>query len=169
MESLNGQLIDIAKYQGRPILLSFFRDTNCPFCNLRIHQMIRKMEQWKNSDLVVIGFFTSSREEIERFTGKQNPPFAIIPDPDLVMYDAYGLEKSFLGKLKSLFRFRKMIQAMMAGVFSIRSLPKRNTLPADFLIDENQIITHAYYGKDLADHVPFEEIEKWLRDSVVYQ
>ena len=34
-------------------------------------------------------------------------------------------------------------------------------IPADFLIDENQIIYKAYYGKNFGDHLSIESILKW--------
>lgn len=163
MIALNGQVIDLRSFAGSPVLLSFFRDTTCLFCNLRIHQMIKWLELNAHSNLKVIALFTSSKEEIQKFTGTQKPPFHIIPDPHLEMYQSYGIGKSIWGKFKALLRFRKMYQALSARVFSIRSLPKRNTLPADFLIGPDQKIYSSYYGKDLGDHISFLIIEEWLK------
>jgi peroxiredoxin len=162
MIDLNGQVIDLRSFAGSPVLLSFFRDTTCLFCNLRIHQMIKWLDGNPYPDLKVIAFFTSSADEIKKYTGSQSPPFPIIPDPAYKIYNEYGIGTSIWGKLKALLRFRKMYQALSVGVFSIRSLPKRNTLPADFLIGPDQKIHSAYYGKDLGDHISFLTIEEWL-------
>ncbi|MNY68092.1 hypothetical protein D3C86_2058000 [compost metagenome] len=37
-----------------------------------------------------------------------------------------------------------------------------NRIPADFLIREDGVIDVAYYGADVGDHVPLEQLERWL-------
>ena len=110
-KDLNGVAFDIESLKGLPVLLSFFRDTTCIFCNLRVHQMIKWLETNKTHNLQVIALYTSPEEEIKNYTGKQNPPFVTIPDPGLRIYHQYGLESSLKGKLIALLRFKKIIQS----------------------------------------------------------
>ena len=35
-----------------------------------------------------------------------------------------------------------------------------HSIPADFLLDENLNIIKAHYGKDIPDHLPFDQIEE---------
>ena len=44
-----------------------------------------------------------------------------------------------------------------------------NGMPADFPVDEQDVIHHTYYGKDGGDHSPFEIIpvlEKWAERAL---
>lgn len=47
---------------------------------------------------------------------------------------------------------------MASGFFNMKAISDKPLIPADFLIDEHQNISKAYYGKDFGDHLPIEEI-----------
>jgi len=55
----------------------------------------------------------------------------------------------------------KMMKVMFSKFFNLNSIKEKPILPADFLIDENQLIYKAYYGSDFGDHLTFEEILNW--------
>ena len=59
--------IDLSAYKnkGKKILISFFRNVACPFCNFRIHQLTTKNDQWKN-DLEMIFFLEAEKEVVLR-------------------------------------------------------------------------------------------------------
>jgi hypothetical protein len=38
---------------------------------------------------------------------------------------------------------------------------KKTLVPADFLIDD-LIVKHAYYGKNISDHIPMETVMKFI-------
>lgn len=93
-----------------------------------------------------------------QFAGKEILPFSIIPDPEEKLYRLYGLQRSILGKMKTMLQFGKMKEIMSEGLFNLQSMTKPNTLPADFLIDEKGQIIEAYYGKDFGDHIGLNKI-----------
>lgn len=158
-----GNNISIEDFQGQKVLLSFLRTAACPFCNLRVHEMMKKQAEWEDQDLVTIAVFASPASEILKYAGKQDPPFPIIADPTEYLYRQYGIGHSLLGKLKAMARIREIFQIMTKGYFNMESLFEKTVMPADFLIDENGIIVHSYYGKDFGDHIPFESIDSWLK------
>ena len=43
----NGEHFQLSDYQGKPIILSFFRDASCPFCSLRADEFTKKYMEWK--------------------------------------------------------------------------------------------------------------------------
>ena len=167
-KDIYGNSISIEDFQGQKVLLSFLRTAACPFCNLRVHELMKKQAEWENKDLVTIAVFVSPASEIQKYTGKQKPPFPIIADPTENLYRQYGIGHSFLGKLKALARIREMLQIMTKGYFNVQSLFEKTVMPADFLIDENGIIVHTYYGKDFGDHIPFEKIDAWVRTDDLF-
>lgn len=157
---LNNQ-ITLSDFKGKKVLLSFFRGGACPFCNMRVRELINNYPKFEENGIVIIAFFASSKEDILEFTGKQNAPFSIIPDPTLKFYTKYGVEQSKWGMLKTMLNPIKMINMMTSGFFNFKSSKDKPIVPADFLIDEHQIIQKAYYGSDFGDHINIQEILNW--------
>ena len=148
-------------YKGNKILLSFFRGASCPFCNLRVNQLIKRHADFDKQNIQIIGIFASTQSEIAKYAGKQNPPFPIIPDPTGALYKSYRVESSQLGMLKSMMQPVKMWRVMTSGFFNMNAIADKPLIPADFLIDEKGIIQRAYYGSDFGDHLPIEDILTW--------
>ncbi len=160
-EDYLGNEIDLSNHKGKKILLSFFRGASCPFCNLRINQLIKSYSEFEKRNMVIIAFIAAPKEAILSYAGKQEAPFAIIPDPWLDIYKLYGIESSHSGMFKAMAKPIKMFHVMTSGFFNLKSVTDRPLIPADFLIDENQSIYRAYYGDDFGDHIPIEEILEW--------
>jgi peroxiredoxin len=153
--------IQLKNYQGKKILLVFFRVATCPFCNMAVQELIRNHSEFEKKDIQIIGLFSSSKEDILKYAGKQKPPFPIIADPNFEIYKAYGVEISYGGMMKSMLNPKKVFKAMFGGFFNMKSMKDKPIIPADFLIDEHQIIHRAYYGKDFGDHIPVAEVLEW--------
>lgn len=164
-EDIFEDIIDLEAYRGQKVFLSFYRSASCPYCNLRVHEIIKNMDYFREKGLVVISFFMSDKQEIIKYTGKQNPPFPIIADPGEKYYKMYGLEKSFAGKIKAVFRIGEMMKIFANGFFNMQALKNDNTLPGDFLINGDGTIELAYYGKDFGDHIDFEVINNWINNK----
>jgi len=77
-----GNRIKSSDYKGQKVYLSFFRGASCPFCNLRVHQLIKNYSKFEANKIQIITFFAATKEEINKYAGKQNAPFTIIPDPN---------------------------------------------------------------------------------------
>ncbi|MBI2279812.1 MAG: AhpC/TSA family protein [Bacteroidetes bacterium] len=157
---LNNQ-VTLSDYKGKKVLLSFFRGAACPFCNMRVRELINNYPKFEEKGIVIIAFFASSKEEISEYAGKQNAPFSIIPDPTLKFYIKYGVEQSKWGMLKTMLNPIKMVNMMTSGFFNLKSSKDKPIVPADFLIDEHQSVHAVYYGKDFGDHMNIEKILKW--------
>ena len=69
-EDILGNKIDLKDFRGKKIFLSFYRGASCPFCNLRVHELIKHVDVFREKELVIIGVFTSERQEIMEFVGK---------------------------------------------------------------------------------------------------
>jgi peroxiredoxin len=68
---ISGNKIDLEALRGKKVFLSFYRGASCPFCNIRVHEIIGQMDHFQDKGSVVIGFFTSGKQEIMEFAGKQ--------------------------------------------------------------------------------------------------
>lgn len=156
---LNNQ-ITLSDYKGKKVLLSFFRGAACPFCNMRVRELINNYPKFEEKGIVIIAFFASSNEEINEYAGKQKAPFAIIPDPTLKIYTKYGVEQSKWVMFKTMLNPIKMVNMMSSGFFNLKSSKDKPIVPADFLIDENQIIQKIHCGSDFGDHMNIEDILK---------
>ena len=157
---IQGNKIDLNDYKGQKVLLTFFRVASCPFCNMAVQELIRGHEALEKKGIKVIALFASPAEEILHYAGKQNPPITILADPDFKIYKKYGVQFSYGGMMKTIFNPSSVFKAMKSGFFNMKSMTKRPIIPADFLIDENQIIVKAHYGKDFGDHIPVADLLK---------
>ncbi|MDH3710070.1 MAG: AhpC/TSA family protein [Cyclobacteriaceae bacterium] len=150
-------------YKGKKVLLSFFRGASCPFCNLRIHQLIKQFSEFEQQGIAIIAVFAASSKEISSYAGQQNAPFPIVSDPHLDLYRKYGIEATSWGMVRAMINPLKMIKVMFSGFFNMKSLNDKPLIPADFLIDEDQKLYRVYYGKDFGDHLSMKEILGWKR------
>lgn len=159
---LNNQNITLSDYKGKKVLVSFYRYASCPLCNLRISELIENNDILMEKDLCLIAFFQSPKESILRYVGQQSVPFPIIADPERIIYKKYGIETSLMGMIKVILKPIKLLEAMNKGFKPGKMEGSKSLLPADFLIDLDQKIVKAYYGKDIGDHLPIEDILKYL-------
>lgn len=163
VENINGRLISLRDFRGKKLMLSFYRYSECIYCNLRIHQLIKRYDDYNGKGLEKIAFFQSSKNQIEKYTGKLNPPFHIISDTHRKIYRAYGVEEySLSGYIKGFFQIPKAIKAISLGFIPKSGEGSKTLIPADFLIAEDGKISKAYYGSDISDHIPFGEIENFI-------
>ncbi|MBL4667766.1 MAG: redoxin domain-containing protein [Flavobacteriales bacterium] len=156
-----GNAVNLSDYKGKKVFLTFLRGASCPFCSMRMRDLINKHSNFKANGIEVIVFYASSKELITKYAGKQDPPFSVIPDPNLEMYTKYGVEQSKSGMTRAMMQPLKMMKVMFSGFFNMKASKDRPIIPADFLIDENQTIFKVYYGEDFGDHLPVDEILNW--------
>ncbi|MGE3610666.1 MAG: peroxiredoxin-like family protein [Bacteriovoracaceae bacterium] len=140
--------------------IAFFRYASCPLCNLRVNEMIKRFEELTKSGLQIIAIFQSEPESVAKYVGKQEPPFLILCDPSENSYERYGLQASILGMMSPK-NMSKLISAMKSGFRPGKMEGSVTRIPADFLIDENNIIQEVYYGETIGDHIPFVRVLKF--------
>ena len=75
--------ITLSAYKGKKILLSFFRNVHCPFCNLRVHELIKLKSYLDDRGLQMIFLFESSNKLLALSTFHQGiSPIPLIGDPE---------------------------------------------------------------------------------------
>lgn len=152
------EIIDLQAYRGSKVLLSFYRYASCPLCNLRINHLIKLYPELSNKGLKIVSIFQSPKKSILEYVGKQDAPFPIVPDPSQKLYKLYRVETSWLGFAKAGLEVKKLLETTQKGFLPGKVEGDMNRIPADFLIDEEGIIRKTFYGKDISDHMPIEDI-----------
>lgn len=161
-----GETFKLSDYVGKKVVLSFFRDAACPFCNYRVYELTQKYRAWKDSGLEIIVVFSDSSEQVRTHVARHPRPFKMLSDPKLKLYNSYGVEQSLTALLKALiFRLPEVIKGLAKGGRPTNN-PHMKIVPADFLIDVDGRVTDLYYGKNTADHIPLERIERFVNKPV---
>jgi len=161
-----GTKINLSDLKGKKIHLGFFRNVNCPFCNLRVHQLSKLNNAFEEKGLRMIYFFESDPKLLLKSSFHRDiSPIPLVGDPQKRIYSQYGVEASALKMISTLF-VKGALKEMKKG--SALNLPEerdkgatQSLMPADFLIDEKFTIRKAHYGKNLNDHISIEEIQRF--------
>lgn len=166
VSDIDGTEHKLNNFEGKYLLLSFYRYASCPFCNLRISQLMKRVDEFEKEGLELLAVFQSPEEKIKQYVMKQKPPFPIVADPERKLYSLYRLETSWLGLMKTMvFKVTDMMKAFSKGFLPGTIEGEMNRLPADFLINKDGIIVESYYGKDIGDHMAFETIERHIKEA----
>ena len=163
---LDGTPVDLAELRGKNVWLAFFRWAQCPLCNFRIHELLSIWAaRFGERPFVMIGVFQSPANKLEGLVERHKPPFIPIPDPEMLLYEQYHLGTSMKGLMGEPGR-RAISGARKEGIPIVTPWdgPAFRT-PADFLLDESGVIRVAYYGENIADHIPFDRVSDWIAAS----
>ncbi|MCB9676920.1 MAG: AhpC/TSA family protein [Alphaproteobacteria bacterium] len=163
-ETFRGEPIALESFRGQKVWLGFYRWASCPLCNLRVSEVLERYAAFEEAGIQPIAVFQSSPGNIAKYVGAQDPPFPIIADPDMVLYEQYGVQVSWLGMLYP----RVMMRALRAATKGLLRLDLGDgplaRVPADFLVDPEGLLYSAYYGSAISDHIPFDEIDRFGAD-----
>lgn len=163
--------VRLSDYKGKKILLGFYRNETCPFCNLRVHQINKMWPELQQKNVQPLFIFESRPQILLRSIFHESiAPIPLIGDPEKKLYELYGVERSSIKMLSTFLRpssFETLRQAKEQ--ISIPADKERDPttnqdrLPADFMIDEQFRIVKAHYGSHLNDHITMDEIKAFAR------
>jgi thioredoxin-dependent peroxiredoxin len=158
--------IRLSDLKGRKIHLGFFRNVSCPFCNLRVHQLSKLADRFRENGMEMIYFFESKPEVIRRSSFHQGvSPVPLVGDPERKIYNMYGVDSSVTKMIATLFK-KDTIKNFNEGKSLNLPVDKESTqslIPADFLIDESLNIYKSHYGNNLNDHIHIDEITAFAK------
>ena len=159
LPSIDGSTFDLSTLQGKRYMLSFFRFASCPFCNLRVHELVTRFNEL-GDDFTIVAIFDSPLDNLQEHAEGHQAPFPILADESNRYYREYGIEHSLAGVLKGMFlRMPTLIKGMAKGYLPTTIKGSMTTMPADFLVDEEGSIQFAHYGRDEGDHLPFAQVK----------
>lgn len=163
-------------FRGKKVFLAFLRNTQCPICSLYVYQLLKITNTLRQNNTEMILFYESSEEQIlrnpifrEKILNEKN--LHVVSDPQRKIYDAYGAEisptKATMETLQAGNKMGLIQQAIELG-FTGNGQEEGthpDAVPAEFLVDERQMIVRAFYGADAADHLPLQELEAFALKS----
>jgi len=161
--------VDLADYVGKSVLLSFFRFSHCPYCNVRISQMIARAPAYRAAGLEIIAVFESPRASMLAGVGRQRPPFPLVADPLNALYESYGVEtskrrlvESFMVPTRAAKTIAGGFNALAHGFFPKKIDGPLTRMPADFLIGPGLQLAAVRYGRFPSDHLALSTLEVYL-------
>lgn len=159
-----GEQVRVSSDNDSKIFIAFMRYAGCPVCNFRTHELIESHTQLQALGYKVILVSESNPETVRKYLQESPVPFHVIADPKKNLFKQFKVQASFWKTLKSAMN-KKTNTSKKAGnkLFEnnkIKRDGKLTGIPADFIISVNGRIERAYYGKNIADHLPLNEIIK---------
>jgi len=159
LPAIDGSIFDLSALRGERYMLSFFRFASCPFCNLRLHELVTRFDELGDR-FTIVAVFDSPLDNLQQHAEGHRAPFPIVADESNRYYRAYGIEHSLAGMLKGMiFRMPTLIKGLAKGYLPVKIKGSMTTMPADFLVDEEGTIQFAHYGADEGDHLPFAQVK----------
>jgi len=160
--TVTGEEISLSSLHGKQVWISFFRYAACPLCCFRIHELITQWEEkFRPTGIELLTVWQSPPEKLQEIVERYNPPFPLITDPELTLYHQYQVEKGMLG-VAGKEVFSGMNSARKAGIPLVRGWdgpPTRR--PADFLIGRDGTVEVAFYGENVGQMIPLDDVVNW--------
>ena len=159
----DGSMFNLSETKGKKILLTFYRIAGCSFCNLRIHEFIKRYSEF-GKNFTHVGIFHSPTDNLQSYMKKHGDiPFTILADSDFKYFEKYEIERSIKKIFYAmLFKVHKVIPAIMKGFIPLNIKGYVDIAVTDILINEDGIVEDVYYAKkDIADHLEFDKIKEF--------
>ncbi len=159
LPSIDGSTFNMADMRGKRVILTFFRFSSCPLCNMRIRRIIQRWGEFSD-DAVMVAVFDAKIGELQKRMKKHNAPFVVVADETYEQFLKNGVKKSFFKFMWGAMRSPlTLLQATLRGYVPLTiSISKLSTIPVDILIDERGNVVEAHYCKDTADHIPLDRM-----------
>jgi len=96
----NGKMISLDDFKGNKVILYFYPKDDTPGCTAEACNLRDNYDSLLAKGFKIIGVSADSVKSHQKFTGKYNLPFPLIPDTDRKIINDYGVwgRKKFLGK-----------------------------------------------------------------------
>ncbi|MDQ6982441.1 MAG: peroxiredoxin-like family protein [Mariprofundus sp.] len=159
LPAIDNSTFELESMKGKRYMLSFFRFASCPFCNLRLHELVKRHNEL-GEEFGIVAIFDSPLDNLQQHADGHHAPFPILADEDNRYYREYAIEHSVVGVFKGMIlRMPTLIKGILKGYVPTTIKGSMTTMPADFLVDENGTIQLAHYGHDEGDHLSFEKVK----------
>lgn len=164
-QDIYGESFQLSDFKGKKVMLCFFRDAACPFCNFRVYELTHRYKEWQQQNVEIIAVFSSTDEEVRNYVARHPRPFRLVADPKLEIYNQYGVEHSGFALIKALlFKLPRIFMGVKTGGYPSKN-PNVKLVPADFLINEKGHIEDCWYGRDTSDHMPLTQVQAFIESA----
>ena len=166
LPAIDGTTFKMSDMKGKRVILTFFRFSSCPFCNIRINRIVKRWNEFAD-DTVMVGVFNAKPGELTKRMKKHSAPFTIVADETYEHFENNGVSKSFgkfmWGAMRSPLTF--MLATLKGYVPMTFSISKMSTIPVDLLIGEDGKVVEAHYCKDTVDHIPIDRMISFAKGN----
>ncbi|WP_267225526.1 peroxiredoxin-like family protein [Dyella silvae] len=139
----------------RTIHLQFRRFAGCPICKLHLHDIAQRHQELVKANIVEVAVFHSTAEVLREHGHAL--PFALVADPDRILYREFGVEASLRSVLDPR-AWKAIVQGLARFGAGRKAGESAMGLPADFLISRGGNILDLKYGEHADDHWSVDEI-----------
>ena len=159
LPAIDGSTFNMADMKGKRVILTFFRFSTCPLCNMRIRRIIQRWNEF-SKDAVMVAVFDAKVGDLQKRMKKHDAPFVVVADETYEQFNKNGVKKSFFKFMWGAMRSPlTLLQATLRGYVPLTlSISKLSTIPVDILIDEDGKVVEAHYCKDTADHLSLDRM-----------
>ena len=167
-KTYDSQSLSFESYKGKKLWLCFYRYATCPVCIQHVVDLNSKYAELNQRGLNAIAIFESAPEEFHRDDAGittqflKSVQYPLISNPDKSLYKKYRAQNSLIGLLHPKV-IATLIKSNFQGYKQGKIDGELNQLPAHILINEDGKIHQSYYGRHIADHIPWEDIESFLK------
>ena len=101
LQDKDGKTVSLSDFKGRKVVLYFYPKDNTPGCTRQAIGFAENYNEFKKRNITVIGISKDSVESHVKFAEKNNLPFILLSDPELMAIQDYGVwqEKKLYGKV----------------------------------------------------------------------
>ena len=159
LPAIDGSTFNMADMNGKRVILTFFRFSTCPLCNMRIRRIVQRWNEF-SKDAVMVAVFDAKVGDLQKRMKKHDAPFVVVADETYEQFNKNGVKKSFFKFMWGAMRSPlTLLQATLRGYVPLTlSISKLSTIPVDILIDEDGKVVEAHYCKDTADHLSLDRM-----------
>ena len=136
-----------------PVVLSFYRGSWCPFCNLELNALQQRLPEIRRYGARLIGISPEKPDSSLSHAEKLNLEFDVLSDPGNRIAGDYGLIMTVPEPLRPLY-LQWGIDLPAANGDESHQLP----VPATYVIDNSGVIRAAYVEKDYTKRMEPEDI-----------
>ncbi|BCE03513.1 peroxiredoxin-like family protein [Marinicellulosiphila megalodicopiae] len=162
LPNIDGQQFELSSLKGKRVMVAFHRFATCPFCNLRIHQLIKNYDQFSDK-FTIVAIFDSPLDHLQKHATDHHAPFYILADSTNQYYQSFSVERSVLKVIKGFFKhFPSLMYAMfIKGYWPFPIKGNVFSMPMELLINEQGEVVKIFKGQDEGDHLPIDAIKRF--------
>ncbi len=156
-----GKTVSSAELRGKgPMVLTFYRGEWCPFCNLELNALQKKLPEIEALGASLVAVSPQTPDHSLSMTEKNNLSFAVLSDVGNTVARKYGLTFSLSEDLKPVYKQLGIDLAAFNGTDDYE-LP----MAATFVIDEDGAVLLSHVDADYTSRLEPDEIVAALKQA----
>jgi len=155
----DAELVDVADVlQEKNLVISFYRGTWCPYCNIELHSLIDCYPAIKQAGAELIAISPELPDQSMSYIEKKQIPFQVLSDPGNLVAKKFAL----------VIHLSEVLQEVYKG-FDFDLVNKNGDLnwnlpiPATYLVTHDGIIHYAYINSDYTQRMEPDDIIRELQ------